>query len=646
MAEAFPIGGQIDPKGFPFLLTDLHRHEATGSLKVDGPSYQKALYFRGGRVLFGSSNDPRDQLGSILIESGKITPEQLEDVNSKVGPGNPLAKVLSDTGFVNQRELSEAARAKVERILSDVIAYTSGSFEFEDGVLPKGAVDLRLSTVRLMISAVRRIADRNFVLRHIESLDVVLAPGADLVSVAEEIAPEADGLPEQLDGQRTLKEAVANTPLDEFEAAKIACALLFLGLVDRRGPFVAQRSSEDDLLQGVADSPEPTGFAVADPAFDAASGSEADAPFSFDAEPAIAMGQGDAPSFDSGDSPTIVDGRAPEAPLFAEPPVLPPTPKVSDPVVEAPPETKAARRLPVVPPPPRGGVPAAAPADAAPTSGGLESSSWPDLSGPEPTQTRPSTDDLAALDELLNSRAPAGEGGRNVKGGRTETWAPQFGHKAPTARNRGRSASGPSKAVLVGGAVLLLAIAAAGAAYFVMQRPATIAPPTTVAAAVPPTVAPAVTLSPAFPTGVEASAGPEAPSDTATTIRPTSAPVSAPPLTPPAASGDSRALLRQMNLPAAAQGFAANLRRAGAGTSSIQLLVACSDETVNKAVSQVDSGELFIVPVNWKGRSCYRVCWGVYPDGARAAQAFSTIPAYFREGGASPKVMAASELVP
>ena len=88
---------------------------------MDGPTYQKALYFRGGRVLFGSSNDPRDQLGAILIESGRITPEQLEDVNGKVGPGNPLAKVLAESGFVSQRELSDAARAKVERILSDVI---------------------------------------------------------------------------------------------------------------------------------------------------------------------------------------------------------------------------------------------------------------------------------------------------------------------------------------------------------------------------------------------------------------------------------------------------------------------------------------------------------------------------------------------
>src|SRR3954464_11806285 len=156
MAGSLPLSGQIDPKAFPFLVMDLHHQAATGSLKVEGPSYHKALYFRSGRVLFGSSNDPRDQLGAILTEGGKITPEQLEDVNAKVGPGNPLAKVLADTGFVSQRELSEAARAKVERILSDVLVYTTGTFDFEDGVLPKGAVDLKLSTEKLVMSGVRR----------------------------------------------------------------------------------------------------------------------------------------------------------------------------------------------------------------------------------------------------------------------------------------------------------------------------------------------------------------------------------------------------------------------------------------------------------------------------------------------------------
>ena len=167
MDEAFPLEGAIDPASFPYLVFNLHRQSATGSLKVQGPAYHKALYFRSGRLLFASSNDPGDQLGSILVETDKITQEQLDDVNSKVGPGNPLAKLLSESGIVSQRELAEAARSKVEKILFDVVAYETGTFEFEDGVLPKGAVDLKLATERVAMAAVRRIEDREFVLRHL-----------------------------------------------------------------------------------------------------------------------------------------------------------------------------------------------------------------------------------------------------------------------------------------------------------------------------------------------------------------------------------------------------------------------------------------------------------------------------------------------
>jgi hypothetical protein len=611
LAEAFPIGGQIDPKGFPFLLTDLHRHGATGSLKVDGPSYQKALYFRGGRILFGSSNDPRDQLGAILIESGKITPEQLEDVNSKVGPGNPLAKVLSDTGFVNQRELSEAARAKVERILSDVVAYTSGSFEFEDGVLPKGAVDLKLSTTRLLLAAVRRVADRNFVLRHIDSLDVVLEPTADLAAAAPEIAPETGGLIEQLDGRNNLKEAASLTALDEFEAAKIGCALLFLGLVERRAPGAAEEPvGEDTILMGVATEP-PVIF-----------GEEQDQ------EPAIDFGSDAPPENAPEEDVTILDE---EAPAFAEPPPLDATWSMPAPVLEPPPGEPVPEPEPeppaFAPPPPEPESPTVLiPPDNSPV--------WPDLSATAPTiaQSRPSREDLAALDELLNSSRDAETPARTKGAGRPDAWAPQFGQKPQpaAAAKGGRRAPAPNRLPIIGGALAAVALLGGAAWYLFLRTPAAppVVPPTTIAAAPspPPTTLPMPVAS--TPAGQPSPQGVPSPQ------------IVAPPV------GDPRALLQQGQFPAAAQGFAANLRSAGRGTASIQLLVACAEETIQKAGQQVDSPELFILPVTLKGRACYRVCWGVYPDSERAAAALRSVPPYFREGGATPKVVPASELLP
>ena len=665
MAETFPISGSIDSKAFPFLLMDLHRQGATGSLKVDGPSYQKALYFRGGRVLFGSSNDPRDQLGAILIESGKITPEQLEEVNAKVGSGNPLAKVLADSGFVSQRELGEAARTKVERILSDVIAYESGSFEFEDGVLPKGAVDLKLSTERLVLAAVRRISDRNFVLRHLSGLEGVLAPTGALAAVLPEIRAETAGLPAALDGQRSLKEAAARSRLDEFEAGKIACALLFLGLVE---PAAAVAGVEPELDLGqtarlafdhepatvvmpsqpstvIMDSfpaqrqapPTETGFSFAEPSvgFPAADSE----PIVIDAEPP--------PAFD--EAPTMI---RPEAPSIAAPRPRPAPPALTPPPRAAQPTTGPASQRP------------APPSVRPPTPRRVEAEA------PLPPGPRPSKDDLAALDALLHSRSVEGPLAPIEKP--AQAWEPRFGQPSGRAARRDRAGL---RLPLIAAVLVLLLAGSVGAWYYLglgkartagpvsptASRPAPSAP-TTLAAALPPP-SEASPSTPSTPTDAAGVPPTLAPSDTSSPLiapppSTAAAPTAAPPITQPApqpptaAAGaaptiaDARNLLRQGRLPEAAQGFASTLRQSPAGSFSIQLLVACSDETVAKALASVSAPDLYILPVNYKGRPCYRVCWGLYESEERADSGVRSVPDYFRKGGSPPRVVPTSGLLP
>lgn len=708
LAEAFPISGQIDPKSFPFLVVELHRRGATGSLKVEGPSYHKAVYFRSGRVLFGSSNDPRDQLGAILIESAKITPEQLADVNAKVGPGNPLAKVLSDTGFVSQRELSDAARAKVERILSDVLAYTGGTFDFEDGVLPKGAVDLKLATERLVMAAVRRVTDRNFVLRHIDGLDAILGPTADMVPRLGEIETETGGLPQHLDGRRTLKEAAASARLEEFEAAKIACGLLFLGLVERVPAVVtasaatavtfADVDSGDELDLGATaaqaftpDPPivvptvdpepvvmpavtsEPPPFVLSEPSAAPALGSMPleSSEITFETAPRIAITPEPAPVEPEPEPepvhasvepppPASVEAPAMEAvpvSVEPEPPAPQPGPAVTPSRSTAPPPTDASpfpvtsadSPLPLVMPDRAG--------SAASRSTGRRSEP-----GSSTRPSRPSKEDLAALDDLLNSRS--------LEGPLTPLDKPSGADQPQYARSGGRRARSSRAPLLLGAAGVLLGVAA-GAWFYWSRMPgraagtaSTTASPSPLArATVPPAPADVSAASPIPPPAGAPSAAAGAVPGTATpvaattdsrpapptTAKPTAAPVAAATARPPAISTappDARALLRAGNYPDAARAFATSARAAGKGAAVIQLFVACSGETVQKAVDNAGGTELLILPVNFKGRDCYRLGWGLYPSQARAAAALRAVPEYFRTGGAAPKVLAVSEALP
>jgi septal ring-binding cell division protein DamX len=686
MAESFPISGNIDPKSFPFLLMDLHRQGATGSLKVEGPSYPKALYYRSGRILFGSSNDPKDQLGAILIENGKITAEQLADVNTKVGPGNPLAKILAESGFVSQRELGEAARIKVERILSDTIGYTSGAFEFEDGVLPKGAVDLKLATEKLVLASVRRIADRAFVLRHLEGLDVVLGlrAGAEMAEVRTDIGD----LPNHLDGRRSLKEAARLARIDEFDAAKIACGLLFLGLVEPRTAGGAPASAEPELdlaataamAFGGGDSHAPAPLAA---------GPDDDDPFftSVGEPPALdAGGSAPFPMPESDPFPLAPTDSSHDAPEAAEPEAfLPPepepephtlprtpayvSPEASDGPVLTPPTDSTAfalgpevetTALPVIaPPPPR--------RDDAPPN-----FTMPPFS-PEPmadaheaahepvAPSRPSKEDLAALDALLNPamtpRSPIEPAKAPTRSGK---WEPQFQSMAKPRRPSRPQASPVLLITLAAGVIVLIA---GGSWYYLNQlqvapvaqasplppRPVV---PTPVATPVPSPIPAAPSPEGAVPTpapsvspSVPATAPPATPTPLAT---PTPRPVAPPPPVTPLDNGpvtEARSLMRKGSFEGAAKGFAANVKAATGSPFTIQLLVACSAETVQKALDRVSADDLYILPVSYKGKSCHRICWGLYANEAGADSAVSGLPDYFRQNGATPKVVKTTTLL-
>jgi septal ring-binding cell division protein DamX len=770
MADAFPVSGNIDSTSFPHLLVDLHRRGATGSLKVNGPTHAKALYFRGGRILFGSSKDPRDQLGAILIEDGKITREQLNEVNGKVGPGNPLAKVLAESGFVNQRELGDSARVKVERILSDVLSWTSGSFEFEDGVVPKGAVDLKLSTSKLLLAAVQKIGDRAFALRHLGGdMTVVLKAAPDAETALNDVRGEVWPLLERLDGERTLQDAVALTRIDEFEAAKTACALLFLGIVVRKDagasgeldlaeealsgfgphtssdaapaapeavspivpseaafslddsnslaesafPTPAPVSGADEL--GIA-SDEPVGVAPDEPvgiAPDEPLGVAPEEPTGVAPEepPAVATAEPTGFSFTQDEQPPEVapvvlppvDLPAPPGaaeapneppPLFsAEPPLALPAPSVAaEPPIEAPapvvepevpsftmgpparegvetvpgdretvvPEAEPGPEIPIAPPSPE-------PSDTAPPPAGAAAPATPDSSG------RPTQEDLAALDALLDPSA-SGTKAPQAERPTAEGWEPHFpssspsatmGPNATTRRAIGRR-SQPSRAPLF--AVLATVVVVGLATGYYLLRPSpdadpeptstppeaaptpALSAPVTVAAAPAPAVSPtaAPTVAPTAPAAGTTATPPPATTATPTPEPPPDAtPTPAPPATQAGApAGDALALLRQGSFDESASAFASELASAAPDSYSIQVLAACSPDTIRKAAQNVTEDDIFILPVTLNGRACYRVGWGLYDSRASAEAGANDLPAYFRQPGIKPRIQPLVELLP
>jgi septal ring-binding cell division protein DamX len=330
------------------------------------------------------------------------------------------------------------------------------------------------------------------------------------------------------------------------------------------------------------------------------------------AEGSISMASADPPLVMMEPEPALT--MAP--PALDEPPIAPPPPPV-EPVVAAPPPPPTAppggRRVydmpPLVPPPPKDEP--IRPASATP----------------------PTPSELKALDELLNPRLEAPraalERGESARAGARSDAASRAGTSPrPTAKG------GSSRAPMVLGALAVLALAA-GAGWFFLMKPRAAAPGARADARPPAPVATTATTMPPPPV-VPPDAGTQG-------AAAAPAPVEQPPVT--AAAADARGQLQAGNLAEASRLYAEELRAAGRGAVAIQLFVACSPETIQKAVAAVGTQDLAIFPTRFNGRDCYRMAWGIHPSSQAAVRSLQSLPDYFRQGGASPKVVPAAEIL-
>lgn len=101
---------------------------------------------------------------------------------------------------------------------------------------------------------------------------------------------------------------------------------------------------------------------------------------------------------------------------------------------------------------------------------------------------------------------------------------------------------------------------------------------------------------------------------------------------------------RSGRVDAAALAGAALYRDGSTGPWTLQVLMACEPATVAKAFSNVVDPSLYVTPMRYQSRSCYRLSWGSFASRDEALSARDRVPAYFAEAGKALPVSADSIL--
>lgn len=607
--------GDIDPALF---IGYLHRLKATGTLKFEEGAIQRAIYFREGRVLFSSSNAPEDQLGAILVAAGKIGQEKFDSIVASLEPKQSIAAALSQGGHVSQRDIGDAARRKVEQIIGSCCAQTAGQYEFEDGVLPKGALDLKLTTEKVLVSAFEVLEPSGFLSRILKSPMAVLAQ-ADVLPADPDLAR----LREALDGVSSLADIGGKVGLPLAATEARAAVLVVLGAATVVTSQIEEMALPD-TGEVSSEMPEMSLSEESEPVEAETIAFQQTTP---EAE-TIAFGQGPEPGG---------AGFGGEATLVA-----PPSAGLGlDPSADA---TLSMGGGAAIPPP-------ANPAQSgAMRAGGVK-------------RERATTQDLAAVKELLGSAGPPRPGSASIP---SQRWEPVLSAQSRPGRDHGTLGETLGSPVLKSViAVVLLGVVAAGGwmAYKAQSRPEP--PPLVVATPSPSPLPSLAAVEGGAPPAVLPSPAPSAPAVKAVITpipatmpapraaekatpspAPKSTPAPAPAVavqaTPAAAavrpSGGGYEALKAGRLAEAAAGFE-SLAQARSADFSVQLLVACSPQTIEKAIQNDSSTDLFILPATIAGKPCHRLMRGFFKTNAEATQAVASLPGYYVAEGAKPKAV-------
>ncbi len=660
----FHLHGDLKDLRFPRLLAALREDEFTGvfqaSVHPDGSENDitREVHFLEGSIAWAISTDPEESLRSYLLRNGAITEPQWLQAEEKARDST-LRQALVELGMVGSDELTQIERGRAEEIVLALFTADRGEYRVRERQLAPGTPHLKIDPRVLILKGVLEGGDRALILEEIGSLDTVYVVKRPVIEEAGLNLPgEFQSVLRLIDGKRSVAQICSLLSMPDYFICSVFAALSMVGAVRGSHARSASAPRKPAIVRGaeVAASPAPPARSaperVEEPAVEPASlaGSAAEPSDAGPVEPIEEIPAQEPAAASPVISTAPFDGEGPVTPLdtiptddeeilevevLEEPEAEDIGPRPSLPEAAPAPQPRAPEPVPMRPPafdgPPL--RPAAFEPPARPAT-------------PEPPPVRPAPADPAPSHGAPPRRAPISIPSPPVRPRADRpAWTP-----SPPPQESGRHEMADERSrpwFLLGGA---MAVGAAALFLILMAQGSGDAGET-----LPLSADPTLQTSPAPSRPAQAEEGDEGAAPDSPDTRAASVPTPASPVPKPSAvsepvkppervesprrspmlekSDDEQAGRERLlagDYRAAARHFGRQVSE-GPGGYTVQLLMACQDDTVRRAVENGRSSpELFILSTTFQGRSCYRVYWGRYPSQKRAQEAMlRDIPSAF-----------------
>jgi tetratricopeptide (TPR) repeat protein len=237
------IKGSLKEASLPDVIQLLFLGRRTGCLAVaDGQNFG-TIYFNEGQIISASIVNRRDRLGDMLVRNGRITAEQLQaavDAQDQARDRR-LGVLLVEHGAITPEELADYVRIQVEEAVYHLFTWTSGTFNFESGVLPEGGEPpQRINPEMLLLEGARRVDEWSVIQKKIPTFDLIFTADKDHVGESDAtLSTTQQQILPLLDGIRDVQQVVDDSGLVEFDVGQALYGLITAGFVHRTGTSAA-----------------------------------------------------------------------------------------------------------------------------------------------------------------------------------------------------------------------------------------------------------------------------------------------------------------------------------------------------------------------------------------------------------------------
>ncbi len=259
----------ISETGLVDIIQLIHLQRKSGILTVVDGLRRITVSFRNG-MLVGSEDPahPIQEVGDLLVKGKKLTAVQLREIQYHQDTAKeslPLA--IEKSGYVSQTEVGKAVAAHLREIFMDLFKLKAGTYGFNpQDVASMSGLVTPLSTEFLIMEGMRRLEEWPYVHKIVPNLKVVfrrtssVPSGLDKTPAAQHVedgsSDTVEGLSNEeisvyklVDGDRTVKAIMEETPLSEFEVCRGLSSLASAGFIAECTASPTHASTSDSAFR-------------------------------------------------------------------------------------------------------------------------------------------------------------------------------------------------------------------------------------------------------------------------------------------------------------------------------------------------------------------------------------------------------------